>query len=354
MFRILALHLIVLCGVAGAQDRLPSWNDSATRSAILHFVDSVTDQSSKHYRPPWERVAVFDNDGTLWSEKPFYFQGAFAFDRVKTLAAQRPEWRTKEPYKSVLDDDLAGVIRSGHEGIAQIVAATHSDMSTGEFDRVVRNWIHSARHPETGRLYRDMVYQPMLEVLSLLAENEFDVWIVSAGGMELMRVWAEEVYGIPPERVIGSYTKIRMAQNTSGANATPVLIRVPELDFVNDGDGKVVSIHRFIRRRPIIAFGNSDGDLQMLKWTTTGPGLTFGGLVHHTDSEREWAYDRKSSVGRLDMGLEQAPEQGWQIVDMRSDWRTIHKQVHHYFHKAKSTHSAHWGYSGATGPQHWV
>ena len=270
--------------------------------------------------PPLDRIAVFDNDGTLWSEKPFYNQVAFALDRVKALAPQHPEWQEQQPFKAVLEDDLPGVLAGGLKAIIDILVATHGGNTSDEFEQIVLDWITSARHPRTGRLYTEMVYQPMLELLDFLRANGFRTYIVSGGGIEFMRAWVEDVYGIPPEQVIGSSIETKFEMRDSG----PVLVRIPKVDFVDDNEGKPVGIHKFIGRRPILAFGNSDGDHQMLQWTAAGDGARFMGLVHHTDAEREWAYDRESPVGRLDKALDEAREKGWTVVDMAREWRVVY------------------------------
>ena len=299
---------------------LPSWNAGASKTSILRFVEAVTAEGGAEFVPPQDRIAVFDNDGTLWSEKPIYFQLAFALDRVKELALQHPEWREQQPFKAVLEDDMAGVLAAGLKAIIDILKATHGGDTTDEFETTVCSWITTARHPQTGRLYTEMVFQPMLELLEFLRANGFRTYIVSAGGIEFMRPWTEEVYGIPPEQVIGSSIKTEFEMREGG----PVLVRIPEVDFLDEGEGKPVGIHKFIGCRPILAFGNSDGDLQMLQWTAAGDGARFMGLVHHTDAGREWAYDRESPVGRLDKALDEAYARGWTVVDMKCDWRAIY------------------------------
>ena len=304
---------------APSADPLPSWNDGASRKAIVDFVEKVTRPGGADFVAPAERIATFDNDGTLWIEQPIYVQFAFALDRVKALAEQHPDWTRREPFASVLKGDLKGVFAAGERGVSEILVATHSGMTSEEFERIVREWIATARHAKTGRLYTDMIYQPMLELLSYLRANEFKTFIVSGGGTDFIRAWAEETYGIPPEQVVGSVGKTRFELRDN----RPVLMRLAEVDFVDDKAGKPVGIHRFIGRRPILAFGNSDGDQQMLQWTMAGSGARFAGLVHHTDGEREFAYDRASSVGRLDAALDEAKARGWTIVSMKDDWRTI-------------------------------
>lgn len=314
------LSAFLLIQPSWADDALPSWNDGATKQAIVEFVERVTSKSSPDYVDPAERIATFDNDGTLWAEQPMYVQLAFALDRVKALAPQHPEWKDKEPFASLLKGDLKNALAGGEHAIAEIVMATHAGMTTGEFENIVLEWIDTARHPKTGRRYIDMVYQPMLELLKYLRANDFKIFIVSGGGIEFMRPWTDKVYGIPPEQVVGSSIKLKFEMR----DGKPVLVRLPDIDFIDDKDGKPVGIQMHIGRRPIAAFGNSDGDLQMLQWTTAGPGARFGLLVHHTDGEREWAYDRQSAVGRLDKALDMAGSQGWTVVDMKNDWKTIY------------------------------
>jgi phosphoglycolate phosphatase-like HAD superfamily hydrolase len=299
---------------------LPSWNDGASRKAIVDFVGRVSRPGGPDFVPVAERIAVFDNDGTLWSEQPIYNQLAFAFDRVKALATQRPEWRDKQPFKSVLEGDMKALAASGEKGIVELIAATHVGNTTEEFEGIVREWIGSARHPRTRKLYTEMVYQPMLELLEYLRANGFKSFVVSGGGVEFMRPWTEHVYGIPPEQVVGSRVKVKHEVR----NGQPVLLRLPEIDLVDDKAGKPVGIHQVIGRRPIAAFGNSDGDFEMLEWVTSGTGPRFGLIVHHTDAEREWAYDRDSLVGRLVRGLDEAPARGWTVVDMKQDWKAIY------------------------------
>ncbi len=305
--------------IAQATDPLPSWNDGKSKQAIIEFVEKVTSESSPDFVPPAERIATFDNDGTLWAEQPMYFQLAFALDRVTALAPEHPEWQGREPFASLLKGDLKSALAGGEKAILEIVMATHAGMTTEEFEESVTEWIASAKHPKTGRLYTEMVYQPMLELLDYLRANGFKTFIVSGGGIEFMRPWTEKVYGIPPEQVVGSSIKTKYELR----DGKPVLTRLPELNFIDDKEGKPVGIHQYIGRRPIAAFGNSDGDLQMLQWTTAGEGARFALIVHHTDAEREWAYDRKSSVGRLDKALDEAREKGWTVVDMQNDWKTV-------------------------------
>jgi phosphoserine phosphatase len=320
--RILAIAMLaslVQAMSTQAADPLPSWNDGPAKMAIIEFVMTTIDTGSPRFVPPQERIAAFDNDGTLWAEQPMYFQLLFALDRVKALAPQHPEWEEKEPFASLLKGDVKGALAGGERAMLEIVMATHAGMTTEEFAQTVQAWITSAKHPKTGRLYMEMVYQPMLELLAYLRANGFKPFIVSGGGVEFMRPWVEKVYGIPPEQVIGSSIKTKLEMR----DGKPVLVRLPELDFIDDKEGKPVGIQRHIGRRPIAAFGNSDGDLQMLQWTAAGTGRSLCLYVHHTDAEREWAYDRTSSVGRLDKGLEEAKTKGWTVVDMKNDWKRI-------------------------------
>ncbi len=308
-------------GWVAAQGPLPSWNEGAAKQAILDFVAKVTKEGSPDFVPIDDRIAVFDNDGTLWPEQPVYFQALFALDRVKTLAPQHPEWKDREPFASLLKGDMKAALAGGERALAEIVMATHAGMTTEEFDKIVSDWIATARHPKTGKLYTEMVYQPMLELLTYLRNNGFKTFVVSGGGIEFMRPWAPRVYGIPPEQIIGSSIKTKYEHR----NGRPVLVRLPELNFIDDKSGKPVGIQQHIGRRPIAAFGNSDGDFEMLEWTTSGNGPRFGLIVHHTDADREWAYDRQSSVGRLDKGLDEAKSHGWTLVDMKRDWRIIYR-----------------------------
>jgi len=305
--------------VARADDPLPSWNAGPTKQAILEFVAAVTQEGSEDFVPIAERIATFDNDGTLWCEQPNYVQAFFLVDRVKALAAEHPEWKTKEPFAAVLKGDLRAALSGGEQGVADIVAATHGGMSTEAFEQIVTKWIDGARHPRFKQPFTACVYQPMLELLAYLRSNGFKTYIVSGGGIDFMRPWTERVYGIPPEQVIGSSIQTRFELDGDQSR----IMRLPKIDFIDDGPGKAVGIQRFIGRRPIAAFGNSDGDLQMLQWTTTGPGRRLGLVVHHTDAEREYAYDRDSPVGRLDVALDQAGPRGWTVVDMKRDWKTI-------------------------------
>jgi len=321
MSRASALILLLLSTAVFAQtDPLPSWNDGATKTRIVDFVSAVTKQGGKGFVSPAERIAVFDNDGTLWSEQPMYFQLAFALDRVKALAPQHPEWKTTEPFRSVLAGDMAGVAAGGEKAVAEIVAASHAGTTSEEFEQIVADWIATAKHPKFKRRYDELVYQPMLELLEYLRANGFKTYIVSGGGIEFMRAFAERVYGIPPEQVIGS--SIRTEYQVR--DGTPVIARLPEIDFIDDKAGKPVGIHKFIGRRPIVAFGNSDGDFEMLEWTTSGAGRRLGAIVHHTDAEREFAYDRESHIGRLVRGLDAAAGRGWVVIDMKQDWKRVY------------------------------
>lgn len=302
-------------------DPLPSWNDGPAKTAITEFVAKVTREGSPDFVPAPQRIATFDNDGCLWCEQPMYVQLAFALDRVKALSNQHPEWKEKQPFKAVLDNDVEALAKSGMEGLMELIMVSHAGMSNAEFERIAGDWIKTARHPKFNRPYTDLVYQPMLEVLSYLRANGFKTFIVSGGGIEFMRPWTERVYGIPPEQVVGSSIKVKY-QVTNGV---PELIRLPELNFIDDKAGKPVGINSHIGRRPIAAFGNSDGDLEMLEWTTMVGGKRLGMLVHHDDAAREYAYDRKSHFGKLDRGLDEAPKRGWTLISMKDDWKSIFK-----------------------------
>jgi hypothetical protein len=302
-----------------AQDPLPSWNDTAPKKAIVAFVEKVTKEGSPDFVPPNERIATFDNDGTLWCEQPMYFQFFFALDRVKALAPQHPEWKTKEPFASLLKGDVKGAVAGGEKAIVEIVAVTHSGMTVAEFEKIVTDWIATAKHPKFKRPFTECVYQPMVELLAYLRANGFKTFIVSGGGIEFMRPWTEKVYGIPPEQVVGSSGKTKFELR----DGTPVLLKLPAINFIDDKDGKSVGINEHIGRRPIAAFGNSDGDLQMLQWTAAGTGPRFCLYVHHTDAEREFAYDRESHIGKLDKGLDEAKAKGWTVVSMKDDWKVI-------------------------------
>jgi phosphoserine phosphatase len=300
-------------------DPLASWNDGANKRAIVDFVARVTRQGGPDFVPPDERIATFDNDGTLWAEQPMYFQLLFAFDRVKALAPQHPEWKDKEPFASLLKGDIKGALAGGDPAILQIVIATHAGMTTAEFGKIAKDWLATAKHPTKGRLYTEMVYQPMLELLTYLRVNGFKTFIVSGGGVDFIRVFAERAYGIPPEQVVGSSGKLAFEQR----DGTFVLMKLPDLAVNDDKAQKPIDIQLHIGRRPIFAFGNSDGDLQMLQWTAAGSGARFMGLVHHTDAVREWAYDRNSPVGRLEKAPDAAVANKWTLADMKQDWKVI-------------------------------
>jgi hypothetical protein len=316
---IVLVFWLAISSLAIAADPLPSWNEGKAKQSIFDFVQRVTAPGSKDFVPEVERIAVFDNDGTLWAEQPIYFQLVFVLDRVKALAAKHPEWQEKEPFKSALASDLKGVLAGGEHALLELVMATHAGMTTEEFEQVVKSWIATAKHPRFNRPYTECVYKPMLELLVYLRANDFKTWIVSGGGIEFMRPWTERVYGIPPEQVVGSSIKTKYELR----GGKPVLMRLPEINFIDDKAGKPVGINQHIGRRPIAAFGNSDGDFQMLEWTTAGSGLRFGMIVHHDDAKREWAYDRKSSIGKLDRGLDEAAKRGWVVVSMQRDWKVI-------------------------------
>lgn len=305
---------------ASAQaDLLPSWNGGAAKKSIIEFVAKVTKKGGTEFVPPMERIAVFDNDGTLWVEQPFYFQGLFVFDRIRALAPQHPEWKDKQPFKAVIENDMKALAAAGLPGLAELVMVTHAGMTTEEFERTVKDWLATARHPKFNRPYTDLVYHPMLELLAFLRANDFKTYIVSGGGIEFVRTFSEKVYGIPPEQVVGSsiVTKYEVR------DGRPVLVRDPKLDFIDDNAGKPVGINKFIGRRPIAAFGNSDGDFQMLEWVTAGTGPRFGLIIHHDDAVREFAYDRASAAGKLDRGLDEAPKRGWTLVSMKDDWKRV-------------------------------
>lgn len=311
--------LTFISGIAHA-DPLPSWNDTAPKQAVLQFVEKVTKEGTPDFVPAAERIATFDNDGCLWAEQPMYFQFFFALDRVKALAPQHPEWKEKEPFASLLKGDMKAALAGGEASLVQIVMATHAGLTTEEFEKAVTDWIATAKHPQTGKLFTEMVYQPMLELLTYLRANGFKTFIVSGGGIEFMRPWTEKVYGIPPEQVIGSSGGLKYELR----EGKPALVKLPEIALNDDKEGKPVGIQRHIGRRPLAAFGNSDGDLQMLQWTTAGKGPRFALYVHHTDAEREYAYDRASHIGKLDQGLREAAAKGWTVVDMKNDWKVIY------------------------------
>jgi phosphoglycolate phosphatase-like HAD superfamily hydrolase len=304
----------------GQTDPLPAWNEGAAKTSIIDFVSHVTTRG-ENFIPPTERIAVFDNDGTLWSEQPMYTQAFFVLHRMQELAPQHPAWKQREPYASLLRGDMkrAAALASEND-VAEVMAVTHAGMTTEEFEAAVVGWISTAKHPQTGRLFSEMVYQPMLELLTYLRANEFKTFIVSGGGIEFMRPWTERVYGIPPEQVIGTSGGLRFERRGD----SPVLLKLPTLVHNDDNEGKPVGIQRHIGRRPIAAFGNSDGDLQMLQWTAAGRGPRFCLYVHHTDADREWAYDRASHVGRLDKGLDEAKMKGWIVASMKDDWKLVY------------------------------
>lgn len=302
-----------------AQDPLPSWNDGPARQQIEDFVKKATTTGSADFVPPEQRIAVFDNDGTLWAEQPIYFQFFFVIDQVKAQSPKHPEWKTTEPFKSALAGDFKGVAATGEKGIAQLMAATHAGMTTDEFARSVSQWVSTARHPKTQRVFTEMIYQPMVELLHYLRDNGFKTYIVSGGGQDFMRAWAWATYGIPPEQVIGSQGELKFQLQ----DGKPVLVKEAKVALLDDGPGKPVGIQRALGVKPVFAFGNSDGDQQMLEWTVSGGGARFAGLVHHTDAQREWAYDRQSSVGKLDKALDEATAKGWTVVDMKKDWKVV-------------------------------
>ena len=322
-FSLFVLVAITFGRIAWAQDPLPSWNEGSVKSSITRFVEKVTTEGSPDFVQPADRIATFDNDGTLWCEQPMYFQMIFAFDRIRSMAKQHPEWAGKEPYKSVLADDLQQFGETGQKGLLEVIATTHSGMTVDEFSEIVRGWMHTARHPRFHRPYDQLTYQPMHELLDYLRSKEFKTFIVSGGGIEFMRPWAPRAYGIPPQQIVGSSGVVKFEMRDDG----PVLIKEPKVEFIDDGPGKPVGINRFIGRRPIMAFGNSDGDLEMLQYTTEPAAVRgkprFGLIVHHTDAVREYAYDRNSKIGRLDKALDQAGSQGWTVVDMKNDWKQI-------------------------------
>ena len=310
--------LLVFARASIAQP-LPSWNDGPAKQAIVKFVTDITAEGTATFVARGDRIAVFDNDGTLWSEQPLYFQGMFVLDRIKAMAPQRPEWKTKEPFKSILAGNTKAALAGGERALAEMMAATHSGMTTDEFAGQVAEWIATARHPRFQRPYTDLVFQPMIELLAYLRDNGFKTFIVSGGGIEFMWPWTQKVYGIPPEQVIGSQGKLAFEVR----DGKPVLVKLPQIDLLDDKAGKPVGIQKHIGRRPLAAFGNSDGDLEMLQWTMAGPGARFALLIHHTDGEREWAYDRKSNIGRLDKAWDEAQAKGWTVVDMKRDWKKI-------------------------------
>ncbi len=320
---VLVLAIVALCQNATAADPLPSWNEGPAKKSILDFVVKTSKHGSPDFVPAAERVATFDNDGTLWCEKPTYFQILFAFDRIKAASEQHPEWKDIEPYKSVLAGDMDALTAQGQKALLEIVANTHSGMTVDDFHNIVRAWMHTARHPRFHRPYDRCIYQPMLELLAYLRANDFQTFIVSGGGVEFMRPWVDRAYGIPPQQVVGSSGVVKFVMR----DGVPVLQKEPKVEFIDDGPGKPVGINRFIGLHPIMAFGNSDGDLEMLQWTTLGePSIKhprFALIVHHTDAEREYAYDRDSKVGRLDKAWDEGIRRDWTIVDMKKDWKQI-------------------------------
>jgi phosphoserine phosphatase len=313
------LLLVSICAVAYAGDPLPSWTNGPTKTAILEFVAAVTEKGGRDYVEPAERIATFDNDGTLWVEYPMYTQALFAFDRVKALAPQHPEWKTTQPFKGVLEGDMKAVGATGMKGLMEIVMATHSGMSAAEFEQEVMDWLATTKQPKFKRLYTECIYQPQLELMAYLRANGFKTFIVSGGGIAFMRPFSEKAYGIPPEQVVGS----SVVAEFQDKNGKPALARQPKINFINDKAGKPVGIYQHIGRRPILAFGNSDSDIQMVEYTMAGVGRRMGLFVHHTDAEREYAYDRKSHVGTLDKALDRAAAEGWIIVDMKKDWKEV-------------------------------
>jgi hypothetical protein len=319
MLALISIMAVLAAAPARADDALPSWNEGPTKKAITDFVARVTRDGSADFVPPAERIAVFGNDGTLWSEQPLYFQAMFAIDRIKAIATDHPDWKDRQPFKGILEDDLKAALAGVKHPAVELMIASHSGMTTEEFEADVKKWLAYAKHPRFKRLYTDLVYLPMLEVLAYLRTNGFKTYIVSGGG-EFIRPWAGAVYGIPPEQVVGSNGKTKFEIR----DGKPVLKTLPEIEFIDDGPGKPVGINNFIGRRPVMAFGNSDGDLQMLQWMTAGPGPRFGLIVYHTDADREWAYSHPSLVGQLDKALDLAPGNGWTVVDMKKDWRIIY------------------------------
>ena len=302
-------------------DLLPSWNDSPSKQSILTFVSAVTREGSADFVPVPQRIATFDNDGTLWCEQPMYVQLAFALDRVKALSNQHPEWKDKQPFKAVLENDMAALAQAGEKGLVELVMATHAGMSTADFVEICVDWLKTARHPRFDRPYTELVYQPMLELLAYLRNNGFKTFIVSGGGIEFMRPWTEQVYGVPPEQVVGSSIKTEFKVENGRAE----LMRLPAINFINDGAGKPVGINAHIGRQPIAAFGNSDGDFQMLQWATMSGDRRLGLIVHHTDASREYAYDRTSHFGKLDKALDAAKQNNWTVVSMKDDWKQVFK-----------------------------
>ncbi|KAB2805436.1 HAD family hydrolase [Phaeocystidibacter luteus] len=299
-------------------DALPSWNDTETKSTILEYVQAVTDEGSPSFIPVEDRLVTFDNDGTLWAEKPVYFQLYYALDRISYMAKDHPEWENEEPYASGINKDLHGIAAQGYAGLFELIGATQGGMTTDEYHSQVKAWLDTAVHPTTNRPYTEMVYQPMIELIHYLQDNDFNVYIFSAGGIDFMRVWATEVYGIPKEKVMGSSMKTQFSLE-GGAH----LEKLDQLDAVRDKEAKPEFIYLVTGGKPVIAGGNSDGDLAMLQYTATNTHPFLNLYVHHTDSVREWAYDRDGHVGRLDAGLDEAVARGWTLIDMKYDWKVI-------------------------------
>lgn len=315
-----ATELETVVDTTEAIDPLPSWNEGETKQAIINYVEDVTNTESQNFIPVSDRIATFDNDGTLWSEQPAYFQLFFAIDRIKALAPNNAEWKDKQPYKAVLENDMKTLMSYGEHGLLELVMATHAGMTTEEFEQIVKDWLSTARHPRFNKPYNQLVYQPMLEILDYLRANDFKTFIVSGGGIEFMRPWTEKVYGIPANQVVGSSVVTEFDYN----NGNPVIRRLPKIDFIDDKAGKPVGINKHIGKKPVFASGNSDGDLQMLQWTDSNKYKSFQLYVHHTDSVREWAYDRDSHIGKFDKGLDEAKEKGWTVIDMKNDWKIIY------------------------------
>ena len=301
-------------------DPLPSWNDVASKDNILNYVNDVTNSNSEHFIPLKDRIATFDNDGTLWSEQPAYFQLFFAIDRLKQMASDHPEWKKEQPFKAVLENDMESLKKEGEHGLIQLVMATHAGNTTEEFAADVKSWIATAKHPTKKVSYDKLVYQPMLELLHYLRANNFKIYIVSGGGVDFMRAFVTEIYGIPKEQIIGSTIKTEFSYN----NGDPQIKRLAALDFIDDKEGKPLNIQKIIGKKPVFAAGNSDGDLQMLQWTDSNTYKNFQLYVHHTDADREWAYGRESHIGKLDKGLDEANEKGWTVIDMKNDWSVIY------------------------------
>ncbi len=303
-----------------AVDPLPSWNEGDTKRAIVGYVNDVTTEGNANFIPVSERISTFDNDGNLWAEQPIYFQFFFVFDRIKEMAEQHPEWKDEQPYKAVLENDMETIKKSGMKGIGQLLMTTHAGNTTEEFEAIVKDWVTTAKHPTKNVGYDKLVYQPMLELLAYLRANDFKTYIVSGGGVDFMRAFVSPIYGIPSEQIIGSRIKTEFDYN----NGNPVIKRLAEIDFVDDKEGKPLNIQKIIGKKPVFASGNSDGDLQMMQWTDSNSYESFQLYLHHTDEEREWAYDRESHIGRLDKGLDEATEKGWTVIDMKNDWKLVY------------------------------